>query len=121
MSIEQEQTHIKEFRFIRIVQDIALMRSFYEKIFNWSVIEEWDSGVMYNTGISVFELIQDAEAKKPNLSSRITLSVPDVWSLFEKLKDKVEIVFPLRNNSWGDTSFRINDPEGFPITFFTKK
>jgi len=110
---------LREFRFIRLVHDLATQRAFYEEIFNWPVIAEWSDGVMFNTGASTFELIRDLEAGKPNGSSRVAISVPDVWSLFEHLKDKVTLVFPLRDNSWGDTSFRITDPDGFPITFFT--
>lgn len=74
---------------------------------------------MFDTGSGIFELIQDSKAEKPNISSRVAISVPDVQSLFELLKNKVTIVFPPRDNSWGDRSFRINDPDGFPITFFT--
>ena len=113
-------TLASEFRFIRLVRDLAAMRSFYEDIFGWSIIDEWDSGVMYNTGVITFELIRNIQADKPGLSSYISISVPDVWSLFEQLKNKVTIIFPLRDNSWGDTSFRISDPDGFLITLFTK-
>ena len=108
-----------EFRFIRLVRDLAIHRAFYEKVFEWPVVTEWDSGVMFDTGAAVFELIQDPQAEKPNASTRISISVPDVWLLFENLKDKVTIVFPIRDNSWGDTSFRISDPDGFYITLFT--
>ena len=109
----------QEFRFIRLVKDLISLRPFYDEIFHWPVIEEWDHGVMYDTGSGIFELIEDPKADKPNHSHRVAISVPDVWSLFERLKNKVTIVFPLRDNSWGDTSFRITDPDGFPITFFT--
>jgi catechol 2,3-dioxygenase-like lactoylglutathione lyase family enzyme len=112
-------TTVKEFRFIRLVKDLAPHRSFYEKVFDWPVVEEWDKGVMFDTGSAILEIIQDSQAEKPSLSSRVAISVPDVRSLFESLKDKVMIIFPPRDNSWGDTSFRISDPDGFPITFFT--
>jgi catechol 2,3-dioxygenase-like lactoylglutathione lyase family enzyme len=112
-------TNVREFRFIRLVQNLAMHRSFYEEIFEWPILDKWDGGVMYDTGSAVFELIQDPQAEKPNLSSRVAISVPDVRSLFDSLKGKVTLVFPLRDNSWGDTSFRISDPDGFPITFFT--
>ena len=118
-SRHQGTTLVQEFRFIRLVRDLAIQRSFYEEIFDWPVIDDWGGGVMYDTGAATFELIQDSEAEKPSASSRIAISVPDVWALFERLKNKVPVVFPLRDNSWGDTSFRIKDPDGFPITLFT--
>lgn len=117
--VKQRTIFIKEFRFILLVKDLQKQRSFYEEIFNWPIINDWGGGVLYDTGAAVFELIQDSQAEKPNAACRIALSVPDIWTLFEQVKDKITLVFPLRNNSWGDTSFRIQDPEGFTITLFT--
>jgi uncharacterized glyoxalase superfamily protein PhnB len=74
---------------------------------------------MYNTGAAIFELIEDPKTEVPNGSSRISISVPDVWALFKHIEKKVTIDFPPRHNSWGDTSFGIKDPDGFPITLFT--
>jgi catechol-2,3-dioxygenase len=112
-------TLVKEFRYILLVRNLASLRSFYDEIFDWPITNQWDRGVMYDTGAATLELIQDDEADKPNEASHIAISTSDVWSMFEKLKDKVKIVFPLRDNSWGDTSFQIQDPDGFIITFFT--
>jgi catechol-2,3-dioxygenase len=112
-------TLVREFRFILLVRELASQRSFYEEIFDWPIINDWGGGILYDTGAAVFELIQDSQADEPNASCRVAISVPDVWSLFERLKNKVTIVFPLRDNSWGDTSFRISDPDGFSITLFT--
>ena|SRR5258706_10183372 len=119
MSKFKKLTRVSEFRFILLVHNLASQRKFYEETFGWPVINDWGGGVLYNTGASVLELIQDSLASPSNGSSRIAISVPDAWKLFEELKDKVTIEFPLRNNSWGDTSFRIKDPEGFFITIFT--
>ncbi len=112
-------TFVSEFRLVRLTRDLRISRKFYEEIFDWPVVNEWDQGVMYNTGSAILEIIQEAQAQEANQSSRIAILVPDVWSLFEKIKDKVPLVFPIRDNAWGDTSFRILDPEGFPITLFT--
>lgn len=114
-----EETLIREFRFILLVRDLASQRAFYEEIFDWPIINDWGGGVLYDTGAAVFELIEEPQADRPSASTRLSLAVPDVWSLFERIKNKASIVFPLRNNSWGDTSFRIQDPEGFLITLFT--
>ncbi|MDA1079901.1 MAG: hypothetical protein O2840_04415 [bacterium] len=111
-------THVQEFRFIRLVHDLKVQRAWYEKTFDWPVVDEWSHGVMFDTGVAVFELIQETDVEASS-GSRIAISVPDVWSLFQRIKDHVTLIFPLRDNSWGDTSFRIVDPEGFPITFFT--
>lgn len=112
-------TYIQEFRLILLVRNLAEQRSFYEKNFDWPIVNDWGGGILYDTGTAIIELIQDTPSEKHNTSCHIAIKVSDVWSLFEKLKDKVTIVFPLRNNSWGDTSFSISDPDGFHITLFT--
>ena len=112
-------TRVSEFRFIRFVRDLAALRSFYEEIFDWPIVDQWDEGVMYDTGGVILELIQNLAADKPNGSSYISLSILDVSSLFQLLENKVTIISPLTQNSWGDTSFQMSDPDGFFITFFT--
>lgn len=114
-----DSTGVEEFRYILLVKDLTSQKTFYEDVFNWPIIKDWGGGILYDTGAATLELIQEANAKRPNGSSRIAISVPDARSLYERLKNKVTILFPPRNNSWGDTSFRINDPEGFQITLFT--
>lgn len=115
----QTLTKVEEFRLILLVRNLAAQRKFYEETFNWQIINDWGGGILYNTGAAVFELIEDLKAEKPNSSYRIAIKVPDVWALFDLLKDKVTVVQELKDSSWGDTSFRITDPEGFPITIFT--
>ncbi|MBI2029618.1 hypothetical protein HYT02_04335 [Candidatus Gottesmanbacteria bacterium] len=48
-------TNVNEFRFILLVRDLGLSRSFYEKTFNWKVINDWGGGVLYDTGAAVGE------------------------------------------------------------------
>jgi uncharacterized glyoxalase superfamily protein PhnB len=45
--------------------------------------------------------------------------VNDVQKLWNDLKDKVEVKFELRHNSWGDTTFSIIDHQGNVLIFFT--
>lgn len=116
---DRDATRARELRCILIVKDLAVERAFYEKIFAWPIVDDWGGGVMYDTGAATFELIADPQAEAPNGSSRIAIAVADVRALFEQLKDNVNLAFPLRDNSWGDTSFRLYDPAGFPITVFT--
>ncbi|MEO6508629.1 MAG: VOC family protein [Patescibacteria group bacterium] len=115
----KETTVVHEFRFILLVRNLEAQRAFYETIFDWPIIEDWGGGILYDTGGTVLELIQDSNAEKPNASNRISIMVSDVWSLYEDLKDKVKVIHSLKDNSWGDTSFRISDPDGFLITIFT--
>lgn len=118
---KDKETRVSEFRFILLVRDLQRQRTFYERVFGWPVVEDFGSGVMYDTGAARFELIeQEEEVDVPQGASRVAIEVRDVWTLFRRLRADVDIVFPLRDNAWGDTSFRIRDPEGFSLTLFTR-
>ena len=72
---------------------------------------------MFKAGQGIIELLNEGRQKKVE-GGGISLEVKDVWKLFKRIKAKV--VFSMRNNDWGDSSFCIRDPSGLEITFFTK-
>ena len=118
-------TKVKEFRLKLYPNDFYKVRSFYEKILEYPVIEEWDQGenekgVMFDTGGATLELLSPKPSYKIIQGVGVSLEVSNVGELWKHIKDKVDVEFGPRHNSWGDTSFRIKDPEGFKITFFTK-
>lgn len=41
--------------------------------------------------------------------------------MYEVMKEEPYITHDLVDNPWGNMSFSIVDPEGFVITFFTKR
>jgi len=74
---------------------------------------------MFNTGAGILELNSPDGEHKPLQGANASFEVADVWTLWDKLKDHPNIVKPLTLRPWGDMSFRIVDPEGFQISFFT--
>ena len=117
--MSESLTTVTEFRLKLFVSDFAKRRRFYEETIRWPILEEWDRGVMYDTGAAVVELLEQLNAEVHNTSCDVSLRVFDVESLWNDLKDRTEVVFALRQNPWGDTSFCIADPGGFRLTFFT--
>lgn len=120
-----ELTKVKEFRLKLYPKDFYKVRAFYEKTLGYPVIQEWDhgeneKGVMFDTGGTTLELLSPKSGFQPIQGASISIEVQDVMKLWEYIKDKADIEFEPRHNSWGDTSFRVRDPEGFQITFFTK-
>ena len=120
-----ERTHVSEFRLKLYPKNFDLTKSFYQNILSFPIITEWneaddDCGVMFDTGAGIIELLTPEEYI-PVAACSISLAVKDVWTLWSKLKDITPIVHALRDNAWGDISFAIKDPEGFAITFFTKR
>jgi uncharacterized glyoxalase superfamily protein PhnB len=75
---------------------------------------------MFNVGGTILELLTPEDGYKPITGCDLSLEVPDVAELWEQMKNGDNILHPIRDNSWGDTSFRIADPEGYAISFFTR-
>lgn len=117
---------ITEFRLKLYPKDFYKQRTFYKDTLGLEVEHEWDredsKGVMFEVGRATLEFMWPAEENLVDLAtgSGLSLAVDDAASLYELLKNDVEITHKLRNNPWGDTSFGIKDPHGYKISFFTK-
>lgn len=116
---------VTEFRLKLYPKHFLRVREFYENTLGFVVIGEWDrgtqdQGVMFQVGLAILELLSPEDDYRPVTGSGLSLEVPNVSELWVQLKDKVQVIFELRANSWGDTSFCIADPEGFEVTFFTR-
>jgi hypothetical protein len=117
---------VNEFRLKLYPEDFYKVRKFYLEDLQFSIIREWDrsdtdKGVMFDVGGTILELLSPTGVHKPVSGADLSLGVPDVWGLHEELKDKGFVTRGLIDNAWGDTSFRVVDPEGFQISFFTKR
>jgi len=116
---------VTEFRLKLYPKDFYKVREFYEKTLGFTVIGKWDrgeqdQGVMFQVGPAILELLSPEGDYRAITGSGLSLEVPDVRELWLQLKDKVQVIFELRDNAWNDTSFCIADPEGFEMTFFAK-
>lgn len=118
-------TLVTEFRFKLYPKDFYKVKDFYENTLGYEIVDSWDSendkGVMFNTGDAILELLTPKDGYKPVQGAGLSLMVKDVWLLWERLKDHSNIIKLLNQKPsvWGDVGFRIADPEGFQITFFT--
>lgn len=118
-------TKVGEFRLKLYPRNFARVRHFYEKILKFPVIQQWDRGeydrgVMFDTGGAIIELLSLQKKYQPVAGCGLSLKVSDVWQLWKKFRNSDNVIFGIRDNAWGDTSFKIIDPEGFEICFFTK-
>ncbi len=116
---------VQEFRLKLYPKDFYAVRSFYEKDLGLRVTNEWDrgdldKGVMFQVGATTLELLSPSQGYEPIQGADVSWEVANIQELWEVWKDKNNVVFDLRDNAWGDTSFCISDPEGFKITFFAK-
>ena len=118
-------TKVKEFRLKLYVKNFYKTKEFYNKILGYKIIKSWDEhenqGAMFDTGYGVvIELLTPDEKYVKIQGCDVSLRVKDVWKLYNELKSKVKIIKKISNREWGDTDFKIEDPEGFSITFFSK-
>ena len=116
---------VREFRVKLYPNNFDLVRAFYENKLGFAVTNSWnrgdtDKGVMFSVGNTTLELLSPENGYKQITGCDFSLEVDDVEKLWERMKDGDNICHELRHNTWGDTSCRISDPEGFEITFFTK-
>lgn len=116
-------TKTSEFRLKLYPKNYQDCLKFYRDTLLFPIINKWDrrdnKGVMFDTGIGIIELFYEGNGETIS-GCDISVEVKNVQKLFNKLRKNKNIIFPIRNNSWGDTSFCIADPAGFEITFFTK-
>ena len=116
---------VKELRVMVDVVDLSAIRAFYQDVLEIPEV----FAPQAEEGLAMFELgpgriIEFFEEKKPNPGQDVELSleIDHVAALWEKIQNRheIQIVFPLRHNAWGDTSFAIRDPAGCVLVFFTK-
>ncbi len=117
-------TKVNEFRLKVFIRDFDATKKFYTEVLLFPLITEWQEedyrGLMFDTGTAIIEFLP---AKNENISfpnTDVSLHVENVHTLWEYIQGKAVIIFPLRKNDWGDTSFCIADPNGFHLTFFSK-
>lgn len=120
-----ELSRVGEFRVMIYPKNFQETRSFYERVLEYPVTHEWDHGeedrgVMFNTGSATIELLSRRGNVQQIQGLALSLEVRDVRALYERVKDKVNVIFEVRHNAWGDTSFGVTDPEGLKLIFFTK-
>ena len=118
---------VSEFRLKLHPKNFHAVKEFYGDVLHFPVTDQWDNGekdkgVMFSVGSTTLELLtpKNDYPLAGTGGTSIALEVVDVMGLWNELRDKTPVVFEPRDNSWGDTSFCISDPEGFQITFFTK-
>lgn len=119
-------TKTVEFRLKLYPKDFSKVKDFYENTLGYPIVNFWDNpgdqGVMFDTGVAIIELLTPKDGYMPIQGSNTSLKVENLAELWGKLKNHPNIVKPFGVNPWGkgDVSFRITDPEGFRITFFSE-
>ena len=79
------------------------------------------SGSRSNLVISFFAIREKEGFKRGESFDIANFEVDDADSLWEKVKDKVEVVDKLAPTPWGSYRFVIKDPDGYQVAFVDKQ
>ena len=118
----------KEIRIHIYVKDMKEMVRFYNKILEFPVVHYWrnegSEGTMFDIGGNIIELYnKNGTYHKFNKNYygnvSMSLRVNSVHNLYDKFSKKNISIGELEDNSWGDSSFELNDIEGNRIIFFS--
>jgi catechol 2,3-dioxygenase-like lactoylglutathione lyase family enzyme len=107
-------------------KDFQKSKDFYHNELGFEITNEWDrgeqdKGTMFQVGNTTLELLSPKDDYQPIAGVSVALEVEDVQGLWKNWAGKPNVIFPLRDNEWSDTSFCISDPEGLELIFFTKR
>jgi catechol 2,3-dioxygenase-like lactoylglutathione lyase family enzyme len=99
----------------RTVANVTQSRRFYEDLLGlepdaFYEPTHWQS---FKVQPGVFFAVGEA----PGSTNEIAFSVPDVEALWQRVKDRVEVVSPLEKTPWGTYRFVIRDPDGNLLAF----
>ena len=99
----------------KTVADLERSRQFYEDLLGFEPDAfyeptRWQSYKM--SGTTFF-----AVGEPPGSTDETAFFVPDVEVLWERVKDKVEVVKPLAMMPWGSYKFVVRDPDGHLLAF----
>lgn len=100
------------------VTNLEKSKYFYEEMLGFEpdafyAPTQWQS---YKCQAGVFFAIGEA----PGSTDEISFTVADVETLWEQVKDRVDVVDPLEKTPWGTYRFVIKDPDGHLLSFGQK-
>ena len=113
-----------------ITSKLAETKEFYTKTLNFGVTFENEFYLLLHTPNKEAEisfLLPDHPSQQPlfhkpfqNQGAYLTLEVDDVDSIYQEMKRQgVEIKIDMRDETWGDRHFAIQDPNGLGIDIVT--
>lgn len=110
---------------IPFVRDIGLSKAFYQDILGLSVLEDFGSFVLFETGFAIHEgqsleqtVWREATTSQEPYGRRNLLLYfehEDVEAAFAEIGPRVKLIHPVERQAWGQRVFRFYDPDGHAI------
>jgi catechol 2,3-dioxygenase-like lactoylglutathione lyase family enzyme len=97
---------------------------FYGELLGFSIVEQWDRpnarGIRFDTGGMRLEIIDNMREHNPlklgetGDKVHLVIEVEDI----DTARESIAVAAPfIKDTSWGARTFRVNDPDGVPVTF----
>ncbi len=101
------------------VSDINKSLKWYEETLSFEYDSGWppENPTYYDFKSKEGATFSIMEVKGEKSHGRLNFNVDEVEELWEKLKDKVEIIEPLFDTPWGTKKFTIRDLDGNELGF----
>lgn len=119
-----EQSNLPEFRFYYFTRLYTETVSFYRDLLGWEVFRSWDRGIDDKGTIfrspNATGFIEIEEGPEiPVIQGSIYIEVKDVDAWYQKVvQNKITIIQPLTDTSYGHRSFKFADPNKLIIGLF---
>ena len=117
-----------EFRFSFQTMKYSETISFYTDVLEFPVVKTWnrgfnDSGHQFKAASGMIIVLQSATKQvEPLANAVILIQVEDLDACFSRLKDKgAPIAQEIVKREWGHRDFKISDPNGLIIGFYSEK
>ena len=108
-----------EFEFVMGVDEgkEVKMGDFGDSTLTWAVLKKDDVEIMLQREDSLVEELPEFKGLKIGGTFTLYLSMQDVKSFYDKIKDKVEVVKDMHKTFYGADEFVIKDLNGYIIYF----
>lgn len=104
------------------VTDVAVSTAFYSAILELPIVERHDDFVLFEHGFAIHHggsLLDAAGIDEPARGGPwgrnnlvLYFHTDEPHELFERVRTRCSIVHPPRTEHWGETIFRVRDPDG---------
>ena len=103
-------------------EDVKATVEYYTELLDFqcdSYDEDWGRACVSRDGLNIMFSMPDAfpPLEKTEFSGSLFIYADDVESIWEKIKDRVKICYPLESFSYGKREFGIYDNNGYLLKF----
>ncbi len=116
-----------EFRFSFQTMKYSETISFYRDLLKFPVLKTWnrgfnDSGHLFKAASGMIVVLQSATKQvDPLKDALILIQVEDLDSYYQELKERgVPVVQDIVKREWGHRDFKISDPNGLILGFYSE-